>query len=56
VNGALGVAGAYARVGDNEKALEWLEKPYAERDGNLTLVKSYRAFKSLHGDPGLWTY
>jgi serine/threonine protein kinase len=48
---ALGLAGAYARVGDREKAMEWLEKSYAERDANLTLVKSYPEFKSLHGDP-----
>jgi hypothetical protein len=55
VNGALGVAGAYARVGDNEKALEWLEKSSAEKDGNLTLVKSYPAFNCME-IPGLWTY
>jgi tetratricopeptide (TPR) repeat protein len=48
---ALDLAGAYANVGDNEKALEWLEKSYAERDGNLTLVESYPAFKGLYGDP-----
>jgi tetratricopeptide (TPR) repeat protein len=48
---ALVVAAAYARVGNNEKTLEWLEKSYAERDGNLTLVKSYPEFKSVRGDP-----
>lgn len=48
---ALDLAGAYARVGDKEKALEWLRKAYEERDGNITLVKSYPDFKSLHGDP-----
>jgi tetratricopeptide (TPR) repeat protein len=48
---ALDVAGAYARVGDNKKALEWLEKSYGERDGNLTLVKSIPDFESLHRDP-----
>jgi serine/threonine protein kinase/Tfp pilus assembly protein PilF len=48
---ALDVASAYARVGDRQKVMEWLEKSYAERDGNLTLVKSYRQFESLKGDP-----
>jgi hypothetical protein len=48
---ALDVAGAYARVDDRQKALDWLEKSYTERDGNLTLVKNYPDFKDLHGDP-----
>jgi tetratricopeptide (TPR) repeat protein len=48
---ALDVAGAYAKVGNKEKTLEWLEKSYAERDGNLTLVKSYPEYNNLRGDP-----
>ena len=48
---ALVVAAAYARVGDRQKAMDWLEKTYTERDGNLTLVKSYPDFKGLGGDP-----
>jgi serine/threonine protein kinase/tetratricopeptide (TPR) repeat protein len=48
---ALDVADAYARVGNNEKTLEWLEKSYAQRDGNLTLVKSYPEFKDIRKDP-----
>ncbi len=47
---ALGVASAYATVGDKEKTLEWLEKSYMERDGNLTLIKCYPEFKSLRAD------
>jgi eukaryotic-like serine/threonine-protein kinase len=50
--GALDLAGAYARVGDKEKALEWLQKAYEERDGNITLVKYLPDFKSLRGDRG----
>jgi len=49
--GTLDLASAYARVGDKEKALEWLQKAYEERDGNITLVKSYPDYKSLRGDP-----
>jgi serine/threonine-protein kinase len=48
--GALDLASAYARVGDKEKALEWLQKAYEERDGNLTLMKSYPDFKSVRGE------
>jgi serine/threonine protein kinase/tetratricopeptide (TPR) repeat protein len=48
---ALDLAGAYARVGDKQKAMDWLEKSYTERDGNLTLVKSFPDFKGLYGDP-----
>jgi len=49
--GTLGLASAYARVGDKEKSLEWLEKAYEERNGNITLVNSDPDYKSLHGDP-----
>ncbi len=48
---AMAVARAYARVGDNDKTLEWLEKSYADRDGNLTLVKSYPEFNSIRENP-----
>jgi tetratricopeptide (TPR) repeat protein len=49
--GALDQASAYARVGDKEKALEWLEKSYEEKEGEITLMKYLPAFKSLRGDP-----
>jgi hypothetical protein len=49
--GSLDVASAYARVGDKEKSLEWLQKAYEERNGDITLVNSYPDYKSLHGDP-----
>ena len=48
---SLNVATAYARVGARQKAIDWLDKSYTERDGNLTLVKSYPDFKGLRGDP-----
>ena len=47
----LGLAGAYARVGDKDKAFEWLEKSYAERDANITLINSEAAFTGLRSDP-----
>jgi tetratricopeptide (TPR) repeat protein len=49
--GALDLASAYARVGDKEKAFEWLEKSYQERDGDITLIKYLPDFKGLRGDP-----
>jgi tetratricopeptide (TPR) repeat protein len=49
--GALELAGAYARVGDKEKAFEWLEKSYEEKVGDITLIKYLPDFKSLRGDP-----
>jgi len=46
------VAAAYALAGDEDKAFEWLDKAYAERDGeDITLLKCDPAFKSLRGDP-----
>ncbi len=44
-------AGAYARVGDKEKAFEWLEKSYEQKVGDITLIKYLPDFKSLRGDP-----
>jgi Tfp pilus assembly protein PilF len=47
---ALDVAVAFARVGNKDKAFEWLEKSYLEKDGNITLIKSLPGFENLHGD------
>jgi serine/threonine protein kinase/tetratricopeptide (TPR) repeat protein len=49
--GTLELASAYARVGDKEKSLEWLQKAYEERNGNITLVNSSPDYKCLRGDP-----
>jgi serine/threonine protein kinase/Flp pilus assembly protein TadD len=48
--GAFELASAYARIGDKQNALQWLQKSYEERDGNITLLKSYPDYKSLRGD------
>jgi serine/threonine protein kinase/tetratricopeptide (TPR) repeat protein len=46
------MAAAYALAGDKDSAFEWLDKAYAERDGEgITLLKVVPAFKSLRGDP-----
>ena len=47
-----GVASAYALAGDKDSAFKWLDKAYAERDGqDIMLLKCVPPFKSLHGDP-----
>jgi tetratricopeptide (TPR) repeat protein len=46
------VAASYARAGDKDKAFEWLDKAYAERDGeDIALLKCDPTFKNLRGDP-----
>lgn len=46
------IAEAYARLGDKDKAFEWLEKAYDERDGiRLGFVNCNDGFNNLHGDP-----
>lgn len=44
------IAGVYARLGEKEKAFEWLEKAYAQRDGGLTYLKVNWDFDSLRSD------
>jgi TolB-like protein len=49
---AIGVASAYARVGDKENAFQWLDKSFQDREGqDITLVRWLPDFKSLHTDP-----
>jgi TolB-like protein/lipopolysaccharide biosynthesis regulator YciM len=45
------IASDYAELREMEKAFEWLEKAYAERDRQLTFIKHYPAFDNLHSDP-----
>ncbi len=45
------VAASYARLGEKEKAFEWLEKAYAERDSYLTYLKINGDFDPLRSDP-----
>ena len=48
---AYQVAGVYAYRGDPDRAFEWLEKSYAERDPGLIYMKVDPLLQSLHGDP-----
>ena len=45
------IAVTYALVGDRDKAFEYLEKAYADRDSELMACIRFPAFDILHGDP-----
>jgi DNA-binding winged helix-turn-helix (wHTH) protein/TolB-like protein len=46
------IAQGYAESGDNDKAMEWLNKSYEEREGCLLPgLNSLPGFRNLHGDP-----
>jgi len=48
--GEFDVPQIYARLGDNQKALEWLDRNYAERRALGTLLNVDPAFDSLRSD------
>ena len=41
----------YLGLGENERAIEWLEKAFEERAGRLVYLRAERAFDPLRGDP-----
>jgi tetratricopeptide (TPR) repeat protein len=47
---AYQIAEAYAWVGDTNKAFEWLERAYSQRDGGLSFMKISPMLGSLHAD------
>jgi TolB-like protein len=50
-DGAYQVAETFAWRGDKDKAFEWLERAYQQRDGGLSEVKVDLLLDHLHGDP-----
>ncbi|HEU0199232.1 MAG TPA: hypothetical protein VFR86_02245, partial [Burkholderiaceae bacterium] len=50
-NGALQIAEAFAYLGDADRAFEWLERAYAQRDSGLPQMQSWPMLRNLHGDP-----
>ena len=49
--GAAQIAEVYAWRGDKDRAFEWLERAFRQRDGGLATVKIDPLLRSLHGDP-----
>ncbi|MGH9695022.1 MAG: tetratricopeptide repeat protein, partial [Bryobacteraceae bacterium] len=50
--GRFQVAEIYGQLGNNDKAFEWLEKAYQNREGiPLSALNCAPGFKNLHGDP-----
>jgi tetratricopeptide (TPR) repeat protein len=45
------IAQTYARLGEKEQAIAWLERAYNERDAKLTYVKVDPAFDDSSSDP-----
>ena len=42
---------AYTSLGEKDKAFEWLEKAYNDREGRMTLMKADPLLDDLHSDP-----
>jgi TolB-like protein/Tfp pilus assembly protein PilF len=47
----LDVAGLYARLGERDRAFEWLEKAYIERKSDLTRLRVAPVWDNLRSDP-----
>lgn len=45
------IAAIYAGIGERDRAFEWLEKGYGERDENLLFLKVEPSWDSLRRDP-----
>jgi TolB-like protein/Flp pilus assembly protein TadD len=50
IGSAVAVAGCYARLGEKERAYEWLEKAYAKRTSDLTYLRIDQSFDNLRSD------
>jgi TolB-like protein/DNA-binding winged helix-turn-helix (wHTH) protein/Tfp pilus assembly protein PilF len=48
---AVWISALYARRGDEDHAIEWLEQAYMDRDDNLPSMKVEPAFDQLHSNP-----
>ncbi len=48
---AFGIAVIYARLGDKDRAFEWLEKSFAAHEEDLIYLKIEPAFDGLSSDP-----
>ena len=51
VGSETSIAGDYARLGENDKAFEWLEKAYSTRNTDITYLKIDPSMDNLVSDP-----
>jgi tetratricopeptide (TPR) repeat protein len=49
-NGALQIAEAFAFRGEVDRAFEWLERAYEQRDSGLPQMQSWPLLRNLRGD------
>ena len=49
--GPMGVVSLYLRAGENDLALEWLERAFVDRDPNLPFISVSPPFDSVRDDP-----
>jgi TolB-like protein/DNA-binding winged helix-turn-helix (wHTH) protein/tetratricopeptide (TPR) repeat protein len=47
----MGLAAAYTALGEKQRAIDWLQKAYEQRDPFLVFIRVHWAFDSLHSDP-----
>jgi TolB-like protein/cytochrome c-type biogenesis protein CcmH/NrfG len=48
---SYGIASVYAFRGEPDRAFEWLERAYAERESDVNWIKIDPNFRNLHDDP-----
>jgi hypothetical protein len=48
---AYQIAEVYAFRGEADRAFEWLDRAYAQRDGGMTYLKVDPLLRTLKGDP-----
>ncbi len=50
-DGALQIAEAFAFIGDADRAFEWLDRAFEQRDSGLPQMQSWPLLNNLHGHP-----
>ena len=50
-NNPVGIAGVYALLGDQQKALDWLQRGYEEHSSGMQYIGVYPEFDSLRDNP-----
>jgi tetratricopeptide (TPR) repeat protein len=48
---SIGLAGFYARAGDKERVIQWLEKAFDEHDNNMPYIGSNPIYDLVRDDP-----